>query len=104
MEGVVIKMKHIKKKFIIYACIFIGQVLLTLFVSHITGVETTNTWLGALYANVFCLTIIVMLLDIAKSIKDSHSLMGCIIKFCYSLLIVILAIVNVVLIVSAFNR
>ena len=101
-KGIITSMKLIKKKSIAYTIIFVGQIIITLIVSQITGVETTNTWLGTLYANIFCLTIIIMLFDIEKSVKISRPLMGYVFRFCYLLMILIISIINIILLVNIF--
>ena len=96
-------MKYIKKKPVIYASIFVGQIIVTLLISYFTGVETSNTWLGVLYANAFCLTVVIMLVDITKKVRNSYPLLGCITRFSYILMIVIFGIINIVLLVGVFR-
>jgi len=83
------------KKAIVYAIILVGQFVITLFISHVTGVEATNTWLGLLFGNVFMLTFAVIFYDVAKSNRRTQTLMGCIFYFMFLLLILILFFVNI---------
>ena len=84
--------KRAKKKYFTYVGIFVGQIIFTLFVSAITGVATSNTWLGFVYGNAFALTIIVMSIDIIKSLKGTQGF----ITFCLKLLILMFAIILVI--------
>ena len=44
-------MKRIKKKPVVYGIILVAIFLITILISHITGVDAGNTWLGMLFAN-----------------------------------------------------
>jgi len=96
-------MKYIKNKPVIYASIFVGQIIVTLIISFITGVGTGNTWLGMLYANFFGLTVVIMFFDITKTVKHSKPLIGCITHFCYLLMIIGIIIINIAFLSGAFR-
>ena len=96
-------MKLIIKKIIMYTLAIVGQVIITLIISSITGVEPTNTWLGLLFGNAFVLTIIYAHYDIAKSVKDTHSLLGCVLHISMAIAIFVLILVNIAFLFGAFN-
>jgi len=98
--GISINKKHVRKKYIIYLSIFAGQIIVISLISFITGVETSNTWLGSIGATLIFLTIAILLFDIAKSICSTHALVANILY----LAIVIIAITTVVTSVAFWAR
>jgi len=67
--GKLIKQKHIRKKYIIYTTIFIGQLLVIVLISAITGVATYNTWLGGVAIIAMSSTLLIFLRNNGKYIK-----------------------------------
>ena len=96
-------MSRIKKKPIIYSSILIGIILITLLISHITGVATGSTWLGTLFANTFFLTVIIMLFDMAKSVRTPRVMTKYIVYFFPLLMSLLLVISNILLLVGAIS-
>jgi len=96
-------MKKTKKKPIIYVSIHVGLIVITLLVSYVTGVDTSNTWLGALYANAFGLAITIMLFDIAKSVRTPRALTRYIVYFFPLLMLIGIVLSNIIFIMGAFN-
>jgi len=96
-------MSLIKKKVIIYSIIIVGQLVITLIVSHITGVATGNTWLGLLFGNSFGLTTCIAFYDIAGIYKGTKSLAGCLFYFIVGLIVVALIVNNIAFFMGAFN-
>jgi len=92
-----------KKKAIVYAIILVGQILITLVISHITGVAANNTWLGLLFGNSFGLTTCIALYDISRIYKGTKSLNGCFFYFIIGLIVVALIVNNIAFFIGAFN-
>jgi len=70
--GWLIKNKHVRRKYIIYVSVIIGQIVTMLIISEITGVPTVNTWLGTIGANAIFATIFIMLFDTSKSLRETN--------------------------------
>jgi len=96
-------MKRLKKKPIIYVSILTVILLITLLISYITGVDTSNTWLGLLFVNAFFGTIVIMLFDVAKSIKYTRSITKYAVYFFPFLMLFVLAVNNIIFMLGGFN-
>jgi len=84
-----------KWKLIIYSSAFVIQIVITLIISEITGVSTANTWLGAVSMTAFFATLTILLLDIRKSILNTHQKTVAIIEIITLLTVVAIIIANV---------
>jgi len=85
--GVSIKERHVKKKYAIYTCLLVGQMVLMQITSLITSVSLSNTWLGVLGVSAIFITIVIILLDISKSIRRTKIYVAYGLWFIASLLI-----------------
>ena len=92
--GVSIKKRDVKKKYITYTCLIIGQIIIVQIVSAITNVATVNTWLAAVGVNALFITIVIILLDVARSIKHTNELVVGILRFIVFLIVTLLLISN----------
>jgi len=70
--GIIIPNKTVKKKYFIYIVIIISETLLTLLLSVILGVGLRDTWLASISMGIIFLTILIILLDIGRFLKDTH--------------------------------
>jgi len=90
------KVKWSKKKKVIAYCIaFVAQIAVLQLISVITGVSTANTWLGAIGATAIFATVIKILLDIKKSIKNTHNRTTAIIEIIIFFFVAAVIIANV---------
>ena len=103
MEGCWHNMRRVKKKPVVYVCILIVILLVTLLISYVTGVSTSNTWLGLLFANSFFGTITIMLFDLARSIKYTRPFTRYAVYFFPYLLLVGIILSNIIFIIEGFN-
>ena len=90
-----IKKKHVKKKFAFYSIMFICVMMVFPIISVIIGVEMENTWLGFVGAMTICLVLVVILFDVAKSIKHTHRDIAFYLYFACVLMIVLITIFNI---------
>jgi len=90
--------KTIINKYVVYACILIGEVFLIILLSNLIGVSTEGTLLGAIGVTVVFSTISAMLLEIAKTVRSRRPGIS---FFLYIIVIVLFAgiITNFVLLV-----
>lgn len=91
-----IKKEHIRKKYIMYASVLIGQIAIVQFVSFVTGVGTVNTWLAAIGVTVMFSTLVILMFDIAKSTKRTHSFISILTYFIAFMTILAIIIVNLI--------
>ena len=75
------KNKSTKPKYIVYACVFVGQIIVIQIISAITGVGTENTWLAAIGVNALMATIVILLFDMLRSLKGTKPKLHPFIKF-----------------------
>ena len=101
--GKSINKNHVRKKYVRYVCIFASEIAIILLISYMLGVGTHNTWLGLIGANVIFLTVIIMLIDIKKSIKPCRSFAKYAICFVSVLILMGLVINNIAFLAGVFT-
>jgi hypothetical protein len=62
----------IKRKYFIYLSIVFGEIVFFQLLLAALNMHTENTWLGLIATNIVFLTISRMLVDIAKTIKNTN--------------------------------
>ena len=101
--GVSIKKEHVKKKYIVYSSLFIGQVVIMQLISMITGVATYNTWLGSIGISIIFVTIVIMLNDITKSMKRNNIYITYGLRLTIYIVIIAIIINNIILFVGGWH-
>ena len=90
-----IKTKELRKKYIVYTCILVSEILLILMLSVFIGVSTENTWLGVFAVIVLFSTVSVMICLNAKPLVADRPILGYSL-YCVVFLLVIMAIANII--------
>ena len=83
-----------KKRY--YLFIIIIEFALMLLFSKILNIGTGNTWLGTVSVDIMFLTVVIMLIDIAKSIKQKNKYLFYFIIFVIIIIIISTIITNII--------
>ena len=92
----------IKKKYIIYAGVLIGEFIFFQLLSTILNVSLSNTWLGQIAVNVLLITVLIMLFNIVKTIKSTNGKVSCILYFIGVVAFFTIALANVLILAIGY--
>ena len=90
-----IKSEHAKRKLFAYTSIFLAEIILILVISYVFRINTRNTWLSIIGADVLFFTSSVLLFDLAKSIKEKHKSIAILLYLSICFLVITLVTINI---------
>ena len=97
-------MKFIKNKYIIFTSIIVGEIILIILISRILNISTENTLLGLIVADVFFITIIIMLISMVKSLQNKHISAMFFVYFILLILVITLVFNNIFFFTVIYNK
>ena len=97
-------MKFIKNKYIIFTSMIVGEIIVIILISRILNISTENTLLGLIGADVIFLTIIIMLISIAKSLHNKYVYSSFFIFLILLILITAIIINNILFFTEIYNK
>jgi len=98
-----IKDRGIRKKYLIYLSVFIGQVIVITLIWEIFDLDSYNNWLELIPPNLIVLTMVTIILDVARSIKNAPAFVPRLIRCAAIFLVVILIVANIATLVGIYG-
>lgn len=90
-------------KFIIYPAVILIEFISINILSKVLSISTENTWLGAIGVDLIFVTIIIILIDIAKKFRNKNTFVFYLISILIILLILVTVLVNIIYFINSSN-